>query len=47
MPPLPRAPMAIKDLAVDQEGADELFKAFIEPGIHFFDTAGVYSDGES
>jgi aryl-alcohol dehydrogenase-like predicted oxidoreductase len=33
--------------AVDQEGADELVKAAIEAGINFFDTADVYSDGES
>jgi aryl-alcohol dehydrogenase-like predicted oxidoreductase len=33
--------------AVDQEGADELVKAAIESGINFFDTADVYSDGES
>ena len=33
--------------AVDQAGADELVKAAIESGINFFDTADVYSDGES
>ncbi|MBO0695795.1 MAG: aldo/keto reductase [Verrucomicrobia bacterium] len=33
--------------AVDQTGADELVKAAIEAGINFFDTADVYSDGES
>jgi aryl-alcohol dehydrogenase-like predicted oxidoreductase len=33
--------------AVDQTGADELVKAAIESGINFFDTADVYSDGES
>jgi aryl-alcohol dehydrogenase-like predicted oxidoreductase len=33
--------------AVDQQGADELVKAAIESGINFFDTADVYSDGES
>src|ERR1700694_801198 len=32
---------------VDQAGADELIKASIEAGINFFDTADVYSDGES
>ena len=33
--------------AVDQTGADELVKTAIESGINFFDTADVYSDGES
>jgi aryl-alcohol dehydrogenase-like predicted oxidoreductase len=33
--------------AVDQAGADELVKASIEGGINFFDTADVYSEGES
>ena len=33
--------------AVDQAGADELIKASIEAGINFFDTADVYSEGES
>jgi aryl-alcohol dehydrogenase-like predicted oxidoreductase len=33
--------------AVDQAGADELVKAAIDCGINFFDTADVYSDGES
>jgi aryl-alcohol dehydrogenase-like predicted oxidoreductase len=32
---------------VDQAGADELIKAAIEAGINFFDTADVYSEGES
>src|SRR5882757_1493352 len=32
---------------VDQAGADEIIKASIEAGINFFDTADVYSDGES
>jgi aryl-alcohol dehydrogenase-like predicted oxidoreductase len=32
---------------VDQAGADELVKASIDAGINFFDTADVYSDGES
>ncbi len=32
---------------VDQAGADELLKASIDAGINFFDTADVYSDGES
>ena len=32
---------------VDQVGADELIKASIEGGINFFDTADVYSEGES
>jgi aryl-alcohol dehydrogenase-like predicted oxidoreductase len=32
---------------VDQAGADELIKACIEAGINFFDTADVYSEGES
>ncbi len=33
--------------AVGQEGADELVKACIEGGINFFDTADVYTEGES
>src|SRR5256884_2138064 len=33
--------------AVDQKGADELVKASIDGGINFFDTADVYSAGES
>jgi len=33
--------------SVDQKGADELVKASIDAGINFFDTADVYSDGES
>src|ERR1700723_475841 len=33
--------------AVGQEGADELVKASIDGGINFFDTADVYSEGES
>jgi aryl-alcohol dehydrogenase-like predicted oxidoreductase len=33
--------------AVDQKGADELVKAAIDAGINFFDTADVYSDGQS
>ena len=32
---------------VDQTGADEIIKAAIEAGINFFDTADVYSEGES
>lgn len=32
---------------VDQAGADELVKASIDAGINFFDTADVYSAGES
>lgn len=32
---------------VNQAGADELVKASIEAGINFFDTADVYSGGES
>ena len=32
---------------VDQAGADQLIKASIEGGINFFDTADVYSEGES
>jgi len=32
---------------VDQPGADELVKTSIEAGINFFDTANVYSEGES
>jgi aryl-alcohol dehydrogenase-like predicted oxidoreductase len=33
--------------AVDQAGADELIKASLDAGINFFDTADVYSEGES
>src|SRR6202049_3921341 len=33
--------------AVDQAGGDELVKASFEAGINFFDTADVYSEGES
>jgi aryl-alcohol dehydrogenase-like predicted oxidoreductase len=33
--------------AVDQAGADELVKVSIDAGINFFDTADVYSEGES
>jgi aryl-alcohol dehydrogenase-like predicted oxidoreductase len=33
--------------AVDQKGADALVKAAIDRGINFFDTADVYSAGES
>ena len=32
---------------VDQAGADALVKASLDAGINFFDTADVYSDGES
>jgi aryl-alcohol dehydrogenase-like predicted oxidoreductase len=32
---------------VDQAGADELTKASLDAGINFFDTADVYSEGES
>ncbi len=32
---------------VDQAGADELIKASLDAGINFFDTADVYSEGES
>jgi len=32
---------------VDQEGADALIKSSLEAGINFFDTADVYSEGES
>src|ERR1700733_9835045 len=32
---------------VDQAGADELIKGSIEAGINFFDTADVYTEGES
>jgi aryl-alcohol dehydrogenase-like predicted oxidoreductase len=32
---------------VDQAGADELIKVAIEAGINFFDTADVYSEGDS
>jgi aryl-alcohol dehydrogenase-like predicted oxidoreductase len=32
---------------VDQAGADELIKASLTAGINFFDTADVYSEGES
>jgi aryl-alcohol dehydrogenase-like predicted oxidoreductase len=33
--------------SVDQKGADELIKAAIDGGINFFDTADVYSEGQS
>src|SRR5580704_850294 len=33
--------------AVGQSGADDLVKASLEGGINFFDTADVYSEGES
>src|SRR6202044_1730814 len=33
--------------AVGQEGADQLVKASVEGGINFFDTADVYTEGES
>src|SRR5215831_17137668 len=33
--------------SVDQTGADQLVKTSIGAGINFFDTADVYSDGES
>jgi aryl-alcohol dehydrogenase-like predicted oxidoreductase len=33
--------------AVEQAGADELVKASFDAGINFFDTADVYSEGES
>ncbi|HEY0162537.1 MAG TPA: aldo/keto reductase, partial [Edaphobacter sp.] len=32
---------------VDQAGADQLIKASFDAGINFFDTADVYSEGES
>jgi aryl-alcohol dehydrogenase-like predicted oxidoreductase len=32
---------------VDQKGAEELIKTSLQAGINFFDTADVYSDGES
>jgi aryl-alcohol dehydrogenase-like predicted oxidoreductase len=32
---------------VDQEGADDLIKGSIDAGINFFDTADVYSEGDS
>ncbi len=32
---------------VDQAGADQLVKASLDAGINFFDTADVYSEGES
>jgi aryl-alcohol dehydrogenase-like predicted oxidoreductase len=32
---------------VDQNGADELVKGAIDRGVNFFDTADVYSEGES
>jgi len=32
---------------VDQAGADELMKSSIDAGINLFDTADVYSEGES
>jgi aryl-alcohol dehydrogenase-like predicted oxidoreductase len=33
--------------AVDQAGADELIEACLDAGINFFDTADVYSEGQS
>jgi aryl-alcohol dehydrogenase-like predicted oxidoreductase len=33
--------------SIDQAGADELIKASIDAGINFFDTADVYSEGQS
>ncbi|WP_392537160.1 aldo/keto reductase [Legionella sp. 227] len=33
--------------AVDQAGVDKLIKASIDAGINFFDTADIYSEGES
>jgi aryl-alcohol dehydrogenase-like predicted oxidoreductase len=33
--------------AVDQAGADELVKTSIDGGINFFDTADIYTEGES
>ncbi|MDB5313286.1 MAG: Aryl-alcohol dehydrogenase [Gemmataceae bacterium] len=33
--------------AVDQAGADELVKTSVDGGINFFDTADIYSEGES
>jgi aryl-alcohol dehydrogenase-like predicted oxidoreductase len=33
--------------SVDQAGADELIKACLDAGINFFDTADVYSEGQS
>jgi aryl-alcohol dehydrogenase-like predicted oxidoreductase len=33
--------------SVDQKGADQLVKAAIDGGINFFDTADVYSEGQS
>jgi aryl-alcohol dehydrogenase-like predicted oxidoreductase len=33
--------------AVDQAGADLLVKASLDGGINFFDTADVYTEGES
>ncbi|MGY2372939.1 aldo/keto reductase [Pseudomonas sp. SDO524_S393] len=33
--------------AVDQKGADEQVKASLEAGINFFDTADIYTQGES
>ena len=33
--------------AVDQKGADALVESAIDGGINFFDTADVYSDGQS
>src|SRR5258708_33872235 len=32
---------------VSQEGGDELVKAALDGGVNFFDTADVYSQGES
>lgn len=33
--------------AVDQAGVDKLIKASVDAGINFFDTADIYSEGES
>jgi aryl-alcohol dehydrogenase-like predicted oxidoreductase len=32
---------------LDQKGADELVKGALDAGVNFFDTADIYSDGES
>jgi aryl-alcohol dehydrogenase-like predicted oxidoreductase len=32
---------------LDQKAADELVKGALDAGVNFFDTADVYSDGES
>jgi aryl-alcohol dehydrogenase-like predicted oxidoreductase len=32
---------------VDQQGSDEMVKAALDAGVNFFDTANVYSEGES